>query len=158
MPLLVVDEDGTEGSRAFINTLEAASEIDVRITDREDATESVRRGKSVAYVALKPGFGEATEHVFWGDPPTVELATDPARQAEAAMIEGILMKYRSEDMQVIMSDPQAQRDNLSQARASLEQSAELPVATRSNLEQLFNDLERFWGEEMATGESTGAVD
>jgi ABC-2 type transport system permease protein len=146
IPILIVDEDSTDASQAFIDTLASAQELDVTVTGRDEATESVRRGRSVALVVLKPGFGAATERMFWGEPPTVELGIDPARRADAAMVEGILMKYASERLQTFMSDPDAQRNNLEGARASIEASPGIPEDYRANLERFLNELDRFLGQ------------
>ena len=52
MKIAVVDEDGTGGSRAFIQTLHDAAEVEVELTDRATAEAAVRLGKRVAYVVL----------------------------------------------------------------------------------------------------------
>jgi ABC-2 type transport system permease protein len=158
IPILVVDEDATEQSQAFIARLDEASEIDIIVTDRNDATERVRKGKIIAYVALKPGFGEASERIFWGEPPTVEIGVDPSRNAEAAMVEGILMKYASERLQTLLSDPASQRGSIDSARQSLETAPDMPPEVRGNLEQLFEDLDRFYGDQSfsAAGDTASA--
>ena len=146
MTILIVDEDGTDGSRTFITALDSASEVRIQESNREEATALVRRGKRVAYVALREGFGEAYERVFWGEPPAVELGVDPARQAEAAMLQGILMKYGAERMQQVFSDADAQRTQIERARASLNDSINIPPEVRSNLQQLFGAWENLIGE------------
>jgi ABC-2 type transport system permease protein len=157
MAILLVDEDRTERSQEFINTLDAAPELEIEITDRTDAIDRVRRRKSVAYVVLKAGFGEASGRMFWGEPPTVELGTDPARQAGAAMVEGILMKYGSERIQRFFSDQEAQRSNIEEARESIRSSPDIPPALRGNLEQLYSDLDRFLGDDALETEADTAV-
>jgi ABC-2 type transport system permease protein len=153
MTILVVDEDTTDGSRAFVTALDSASEVRIEETNREQATELVRRGKRVAYVALKEGFGEAYERVFWGEPPAVELGVDPARQAEAAMLQGILMKYGAERMQRIFSDAGAQRDQIERARTYLDGSTDIPPEVRSNLQQLYGAWENLIDESDTAQES-----
>jgi len=107
IPIILLDEDGSPASRAFADTLAAAPELKVRAASREQALESVRRGKVAAYVALKPGFGEASGRIFGGAPPAVELGADPARQADAGMIEGILMKYAARRFQDLFANTEA---------------------------------------------------
>jgi len=104
IPIILLDEDGSPASRAFADTLAAAPELKVRAATRQEALESVRRGKVVAYVALKPGFGEASGRIFGGAPPAVELGADPARQADAGMIEGLLIKYASKRLQDLFAN------------------------------------------------------
>ena len=147
IPVMVVDEDSSEESIAFVERLGEASTLDVRTAGREEAIDQVRRGKVSAYIALRPGFGEASRRIFWGDPPTVELGVDPSRTATAGMLEGILMKYGAERFQKFFSDPAAQRSNIGDARQSLRASAGMPPAVRDNLDQFFTDLDRFLGDE-----------
>jgi ABC-2 type transport system permease protein len=161
LPILIVDEDGTSGSQQFISKLDAAPELAITITSREEAVSTVRRGRAAAYVALKPGFGQASESVFWGGAPQVELGVDPARHAEASMVEGILMKYGAERMEDVFSNSDAQVDDVRRARESMESSTDVPADFRSNLVQLFDDLDRFFGDESfetadtADGEGAG---
>jgi ABC-2 type transport system permease protein len=145
--IAVVDEDGTQASREFVEALEAGPEFAVTLLDREQAFDAVKRREAVAYVVLKPGFGEASRRVFWGEPPQVELGIDPARGAEAAMVEGILMKYASERMGQAISDQGAQRANIRSARESLAEAGDMPPEVRGNLEHLFADLDRFMEQE-----------
>lgn len=156
IPILLVDEDQTEQSRAFIDKLDKAPEVDIRPAEREQAVDEVRRGKVSAYVALKPGFGEASERMFWGEPPTVELGADPSRRSTAAMIEGILLKYGAERLQQFFSNPVVQHDNLERARESLRSSTDIPPDVSNNLERFFTDVDRFLGDE-SFGAATDSV-
>ena len=163
IPVMVVDEDMSEESIAFIARLEDATELDIRPAAREEAVDQVRRGKVSAYIALKPGFGEASKRMFWGDPPAVELGADPSRPATAGMLEGILMKYGAERFQKFFSDPMRQRNNIEDARESLRASAGMPPKARDNLDRFFTDLDRFLGDDAfiaqtdtaASGSGTG---
>jgi ABC-2 type transport system permease protein len=147
IPILVVDEDMSEESRAFIGRLDDGGELEVLPATREEAVDQVRRGKVSAYIALKPGFGEASKRMFWGEPPTVELGADPSRRATAAMLHGILMKYGAERFQKLFSDPTTQRNTIDDARESLRSSTGVPPAARANLEEFFTDLDRFLGDD-----------
>jgi ABC-2 type transport system permease protein len=106
IPIILIDEDGSPASRAFADTLAAAPELKVHAATREQALATVRRGRVVAYVALKPGFGEASGRLFSGAPPAVELGADPARKADAGMLEGILIKYASKRFQDLFANPE----------------------------------------------------
>jgi ABC-2 type transport system permease protein len=96
MSILLVDEDKSERSQEFVGTLDSGPELEITLSTRDEAHDLVRRRKAVAYVVLKSGFGEASGRMFGGEPPGIEIGLDPARQAEAVMIEGILMKYGAE--------------------------------------------------------------
>ncbi len=143
IPILVVDEDNTQQSREFIATLEAAPELKTQSSNREEAVESVRRGSSVAYVVLKKGFGEARERLFWGEPPKVELGVDPARRAEAGMLQGILTKYAAEGFQNVFTDSAKMRSQIKEAIQAVRNASDLPDERRKNLLQFLNELDRF---------------
>ena len=153
IPIVLVDEDASVGSRAFVDTLVASPELAIRLGSRQEAIDLVRRGKMMAYVVLKPGFGEASSRMFWGPPPAAEIGVDPARKAEAGMIEGILMKYASNRLQAFFADPEAQRRNLDGAIAALDEARGMSPGERQSLEQLLGALARYYGR---SGDASGA--
>jgi ABC-2 type transport system permease protein len=103
----LVDEDHTPGAAAFLGRLERASELETARTTRPEAEESVRTGGRRAFISVPSGFGAASERLFYGAPPTVELGLDPSRTAESGMLEGVLMKYGMQGLQQVLSDPEA---------------------------------------------------
>jgi ABC-2 type transport system permease protein len=94
----IVDEDRSEGSEAFISKLESSGDFVVTSTARADAETMVRRGERAAYVVIKPGFGESSKQLFRGQ-QQFEIGSDPARQAEGWMIEGLITKHVMADLQ-----------------------------------------------------------
>ena len=155
IPVMIVDEDGSAESRAFIDTLVASPELRVAPSTRELAAESVRRGKIAAYVVIKPGFGEASRQVFWGSPPRVELGVDPARKADAGMIEGVLMKYASKRFQDFFSNASAQKHNLEIARRALKENGRVPAKESRDLEMLFGALDRYYASRPESSSAPG---
>ena len=149
IPVVVVDEDSTEVSREFVATLAAASELDVVEAGREEAADLVRRGRKTSFIVITPGFGRASENPFWGDPPTVEVGTDPTRRAEAAMVEGILMKYASERLQQVFTDTDLQMRNVADARRALEETPDMDPAMRDRMENFFGALDDFLAEQQS---------
>jgi ABC-2 type transport system permease protein len=115
----LVDEDHTSGAAALLARLEAAPELDTQRTTRADAEESVRKGRRRAFIAVTKGFGAASDRMFHGASPTVELGLDPSRKAESGMLEGVLMKYGAQGLQEVFSDPSAGRRAVANAMASL---------------------------------------
>ena len=60
MTIALVDEDQSDGSKAFIQKLKDKDGVKVElIADRAQADELVRKGKRAAYVILLAGFGES---------------------------------------------------------------------------------------------------
>jgi len=154
VPVTLVDEDGSGESKAFLDSLAAAPIMQATIGTRQQAVQSVRLGRSTAYIIVKPGFGEASKHAFWGPPPSVELGIDPARRADAAMLEGVLMELGSKRFERVFTDQAMGRANLEDARQYLRASTGLPPALRSDLGGLFDALDHFYS---AMPESSGAA-
>lgn len=132
--IALVDEDHTEGSQAFAKALEES--FDLTPMARADAENAVRRGDRAGYIVLTPGFGDASERMFYGQPKQIELGVDPARRAEAGMIEGLLMKHAAEDMQQLFTDPNASTRMVDKALGEMKDAPSSEVAS----------VQRFLGE------------
>ena len=129
--IVVVDDDNTDGSRAFLKALEASGDFTLDRATRAEAETLVRRGQRAAYVVIKPGFGTSSERMFYGAPRELEIGNDPARVAEAGMIEGLLTKHVMSDFQTLFSDPGRSRKMVDEAITNLgpaaNQSATAPI-------------------------------
>jgi ABC-2 type transport system permease protein len=132
--IALVDEDNSDGSRAFAKALEDSFELTPM--NRVDAENAVRRGQRTGYIVLTPGFGVASERMFYGPPKQVELGVDPARRAEAGMIEGLLLKHAAEDMQHLFNDPGASSRMVDKALGEMKDAPPDQVAS----------VQRFLGE------------
>lgn len=144
MRVLFIDEDQTPGSRAFTQLLEDADEIDLQYVTREQAETSVRKGQAIAYLAILPGFGDKWEQLFWGEAPEVEVGVDPSRTAEAAMIQGILMKYASTRYQAMFNEPETMRGRIGNALTSMDANPDDATRPPDPVHQLLLDLDRFY--------------
>jgi ABC-2 type transport system permease protein len=102
--LAVVDEDNTEASRTFLARLEASNDFALDRMSLPEADAMVRRGNRAAFVVIKKGFGDASGRMFYGTPREIQIGNDPARQAEASMIEGLLTKHAMTDFQAMFTD------------------------------------------------------
>lgn len=94
--IAVIDEDNSDGSRKFLSGLEASFEMTPMTIAEADT--AVRLGRRAAYLVVKPGFGVAAQRVLSGPSKEVELGVDPARVAEAGMIQGLLMKQAGAEL------------------------------------------------------------
>jgi ABC-2 type transport system permease protein len=142
--ILLVDEDNTEGSKAFAKTLHGASEL--KVTDaaaREQAIADVRTGKATAFIALPKGFGSTRETLFFGGGTTIVLGVDPARHAESGMLEGVLTKYGFMQMQDAFQKPDMMRDQARRSIDRIRQSTSLDPSQKQVFERFFGDLDQF---------------
>ena len=72
--VLVVDEDGTEHSAAFVQAIDDSEDIDAERVDSADkARAMVAAGSRTAAVIVPQGYGEATDLMFLGEPRRLQL-------------------------------------------------------------------------------------
>jgi ABC-2 type transport system permease protein len=142
--ILLVDEDQTDGSRAFAKTLSGASELKVAsVATREEAAAAVRTGKKPAFVALPKGFGATRESMFWGGGTSVVLGVDPARHAESGMLEGLLTKYGFMQLQEGFTNPDVMRRQVRTSLDKLRSSSSFDSSQKQVFEKFFGDLDQF---------------
>ncbi len=140
--IVVVDEDQTTASTAFVTALDAADEFEVIHMPREEAVNAVRRGKQVAYLALPKGFGQASENLFSNQRPRIEVGVDPARSAEAAMLRGLLTKYAFESITSKLSNTKSMEQQLNLSRAQIKNDTQLSIVSRFAYNQFFDEAQR----------------
>jgi ABC-2 type transport system permease protein len=116
--IALADEDGTEGSRAFADRLAREPALSVLRVSRDEAEALVRQGKRPACVTLKEGFGAAAARPFFLT-PQAEIGADPARKAEASMLEGLLARAAAGHLQALLQDREATRKMVREARSGL---------------------------------------
>lgn len=99
IPLIIVDEDGTEASQNFVDILTSAELAELleptRMDDLEAARERVRGGAVRAVVHIPAGFGESLEsHFAFNDPApvtsTVRVIFDPGASITPIIIDNVV--------------------------------------------------------------------
>lgn len=146
--VVIVDDDNTEASRAFVKTLTDASELDAHTSgDLLAAEKEVTSSKAVALIRLVKGYGAGQENLFWrGDQQSqIEVAADPSRRAEVGMLQGILQKYAFTGMGKAFTDPKVNRRQIDAARKQLDQSTELSGEDRLMFGNFFGAMDTFMG-------------
>lgn len=142
-PLLVADEDETPESAAMVRSLSDAPELSVMKTTRADGVNRVRKGEKPVCVVIPKGFSASRARIFGGQPLTLQVASDPARGAEAGMITGLLNKYVFLSLKDSFTDPAALREQVAAAREMLRSAADEDAKTVAALEALFGGLDLF---------------
>lgn len=91
----VVDQDGSEISRAIQEALAGDPMLDATTSGLPEAREDVRRGRAAVAVVLPAGFGEAARDGLFrpGEKPEVGLLYDPSHAPERALVEGLLTQH-----------------------------------------------------------------
>jgi len=164
LPLRLVDLDGSAGSAAFLASLAARAELDARADSLAGALAAVRRGRASAAVIVEPGFGEARERLFWGDPPEIRVLRDPARAAEAGLLQGVLFEEAFKGLEERFQQPASFLPDIARWRDSLAAPG-APGAEADHLRRWLGELEDFLAvedsriaERGAAGDTAAAVE
>lgn len=146
--VVLVDDDKSDGSKAFLKTLSEATELNAHtVADVKDAEAEVQNAKSVAMIRIMPGYGAGQENLFWGGgaKSTIEVAADPSKKAEIGMLQGVLQKYAFSGMGKTFTDPTANRKQIASARKRLD-SSNVSAADRETFNTFFGAMDSFMGE------------
>lgn len=139
IPIVVVDEDGTEGSRDYLKSLDESKALKVdALGDRGQAEAMVRKGQRAVCLVVRRGFGAASERIFWGDPMELELIVDPARPMEVGITQGLVQASAFRSIQGLLSDPKRRQRHLQLAREDIRHAANLSVSQRMIMETFIN--------------------
>ena len=142
--IVVIDEDNTDGSRAFVERLQTSGDFAIEQAARPQAEDLVRRGQRAAFVDIKPGFGAAGSRMFYGESRQIEIGGDPARAAESGMIEGLITKHAMTDVQKLFTQSSESQkmvgETLDQLKKAPQASGELAPLSR-----FLGELQTFLG-------------
>jgi ABC-2 type transport system permease protein len=158
IPVVIVDEDGTPASAELVGRLRRTEGLEVVLGSREEGERLVRQGKRSAAVVVPKGYGEASDRLFYGEPRKVEIALDPSRTAEAAMLEGLLTGAAMQSFQQLFGDPSLGRKMVDRSMADLRKAGPARPE-RQPLERFLGELDTFLGgmpTEKVGGERSGS--
>ncbi len=118
MDIAVVDLDRSESSKKFVADLSNDSALAVReLQTREEGNAVVRKGDVTACVVVPKGFGEGS--MFSGGGLKLEAVVDPARKAEAGLLQGKLNEIGFKQMSRMFADPVVMDKSLDTARRDI---------------------------------------
>ena len=157
MEVAIVDQDASDISKKFVETLTANKSLKIEAVEFETARESVRKGNRVAMLVLPKGFGE-TAGVFWDTPPKIQLGVDPSRNAEAGMLQGFVMEGIGQLVAYRFQHPNQMRGAISRQRELIATKSEIEPANKLLLGALFGSVEGLFDNmDALQSESVGAV-
>lgn len=142
MPIAVVDQDGSEMSKTFVDILEKNDSITLDSLERDDALDQVRRGKLVGVVVIPEGFGE-TAGIMWQQGKPIGLAVDPSRTAEQGMLQGFVMEASGQLMAKRFQDAQGMRTMVEQLGNELDGNSEIPATMKLALRAMMGAMNQF---------------
>ena len=129
MKIAVIDEDQSEMSKMFVGSLRKLDTLQVEEARRDDAKDRVRKGQLLAMIGIPKGFGE-TAGIMWADAPKLQLGLDESRQAETAMLEGMVMQSMGDLISARFQDPDAMRGFLDDAKKNIASDESMSPATK----------------------------
>jgi len=152
----VTDLDQTSESAAFVQRMDETDSLRVTIMPEFEAREATRKGKKVAYIILPKGFGAAYASLFSGGTPKVIIGVDPSRKAEAAMLEGIMMKLGVERFQNALSNTDSMLDMLDDSINSVANDEKMPDEWQSLLSDYLPKIKALVANESRSAAADGS--
>jgi ABC-2 type transport system permease protein len=151
LQLAVVDEDESAGSKGLLEKLRKSDSLVVhdKAVDNtpltlEAARNAVRRGDLTAFLVIPKGYGDTADS-FWQPGKPLELGIDPARTAEAGMLDGVLMQTIYSGLQDQFTDPKIAKANADKALAAVENAPDMDPEQKKLLKAFLGDLGKFMG-------------
>jgi ABC-2 type transport system permease protein len=138
--IAVVDEDRSEMSARFVDSLGGTAKVQIQQLGRGEAMDRVRRGQLVGMVAIPKGFGE-TAGILWMESPAIDVGIDPSRKAEAGMLEGLIMQAVGKLMMARFQDPAGMRPLINKSKEEIAASPDIPLLMRAALSQFMTSLD-----------------
>ncbi|MEM8834852.1 MAG: ABC transporter permease [Planctomycetota bacterium] len=168
MRVIVVDLDNSDASRALAQNLDnsdavaVTSERDGVVFDEVSAREAVRVPGEVsylAYVVIPEGYAD-TRPAFipGGDAATLRVGIDPARQAEAGFLQGVLIEATMQESMTRLQDPAFTNEIIDESLATLEAADNVDPATDFALRAFLGAARSLAGTFQVPGETADTED
>jgi ABC-2 type transport system permease protein len=153
VPVLVIDQDESDISRALITQLTSDKNLDVKPSTPDAARDVVRKGKATAAVIIPKDFGRDAGQAFFrrARKPELDLFYDPSHALELAMVKGILSGAVMQTVSKEMFTGKSGRELVSESLAQLEE-IDMAPQDRTALRDLLNGVKR-WNEQRESSET-----
>lgn len=152
--VLVVDEDRSSVSEKIFKKLQDGELTKAEIVDRAAAEKAVKEGKAPLAVMLPKGFGkEASNAMFNGTPPKLELIYDPSKSLEMQAVQGVVMQA---GMETVSQEAFSLKQDYSEQEAQIDTAEGLSPTQRQSFKELFQSLKKVNAGNAASGDSDRA--
>lgn len=145
IPIVIVDLDQSATSKKIVDAMRAESTLDVQPLDATQAADAVRRGKVRAVVTFPAQFGATAPRALFSsrEKPVIDVQYDPSQSITLQVVQGLLTKHVMQGVigSAFGNDP-AGADLTGDLRADVEQNKTLSGASRDDLIQLFESIDR----------------
>ncbi len=142
--LALVVESDSKIAAGMAADLAADASFEVKRFDTRDAAiDAVRVGKSTAAVILPSTMQDGVEGLFSGGGIPIDAVVDPARRAEAGLIQGKLNELAFRQFPKMFADTAQMKRMIARARKSFAQSSDLTPMQKLEAGALFSAIEAF---------------
>ena len=147
VPVLIIDQDGSDISRAIAAQLGTDKNLDVKPSTLDAARAAVRKGKATAAIVVPKDFGTNAGHALFGQGKKPELGVlyDPSHKVELGMVQGILSGAVMQVVSKEMFTGQSGREMVNESLAQIEKG-NLPAADKKALRDLLGNVKE-WNEQ-----------
>jgi ABC-2 type transport system permease protein len=162
VPVLVVDQDGSDISRGLITQLGSDKNLDVKPSTLDAAREAVRKGKATAAIVIPKDFGKDAGHALFtgantdARKPELGVLYDPSHNVELGMVRGILTGAVMQTVSKEMFTGKSGREVVNESLAQVENNPRISPEDRKALRDLLrsvNELNERRESESASGQS-----
>jgi len=145
VPVLVIDQDGSDISRGLITQLGSDKNLDVKPSTLEAGREAVRKGKATAAIVIPKDFGTDAGHALFTGATKPELGVlyDPSHNVELGMVKGILSGAVMQAVSKEMFTGKSGREMVNESLAQVENSSQMPAENRKALRDLLGGVKEF---------------
>ena len=142
VPVLVIDQDGSDISRGLVAQLAGDKNLDVKPSTLDAAREAVRKGKATAAIVIPKDFGKDAGHaLFMGArKPELGVLYDPSHSVELGMVKGILSGAVMQAVSKEMFTGKSGRESVNESLAQVENNPQIPAEQRKALRDLLGGV------------------
>jgi len=142
VPVLVIDQDGSDISRGLIAQLGSDKNLDVKPSTLDATREAVRKGKATAAIVIPKDFGKDAGHALFtgAGKPELGLLYDPSHNVELGMVKGILSGAVMQAVSKEMFTGKSGREVVDESIAQVENNPRLSAKDRKVLRDLLGSV------------------
>ena len=147
VPVLVIDQDGSDISRGLITQLAGDKYLDVKPSTLDAAREAVRKGKATVAIVIPKDFGKDAGHaLFTGSAPGARhkpqlgVLYDPSHNVELGMVRGILGGAVMQTVSKEMFTGRSGREMVNESLAQVENNPPISAEDRKALRDLLGGV------------------
>ena len=157
MAVAVVDQDGSDTSRAVAAGLAGEASLVTEVDDAARACVCVLEGKVRVVVVLPKGFGTAARRALFGggEKPVVELLYDPSQTFARPVVEGLLTLHVMQTVTRELFSANGSTTAIDATLADVRGSERLAPAMRSDLTTMLEAVRNFQARQASASPAGG---